>query len=1619
MAKALKRKKKPGLVDQVVSETKKHSIKLKGSSVETFVRLYYQDVPPHDIQAEKPATLWGAAKAHLEFSMMRSRGKAMVRAYNPTLKANGWKSHHSVVEVVAENMPFLVDSITALLNSHNLTVHLVIHPVLKNERDKAGNLTRVLSPNEADPGAFAETLLRFEVSQQPLKQLELITKQIQKTIKAVRAAVEDWQPMRETMAAVIEELTEVFAGIPSEVADESRNFLRWAFDNNFTFLGFREYKFQGSGENIKASVDEKTGLGLLRSARAGDYAALSDLVCLPPARGVTKTDPSNVLIIKTEILSPIHRPVYQDVIAVKKIDNKSRVIGQRLFLGLFTSSAYSSSPRQIPLLRRKLQNVVARAQYGSSSHSGKALANILETYPRDELFQISEDDLLKTSVGILHLQERQRVALFTRRDTFDRYISCLIFVPRDIYSMLLRERLQATLERTFKGKVAAHHIEFGDSALARLHINIKTTPGEIPNYNVNKLEAELVKQARTWTGDLLISLTNANGEARALEIMGRYSKAFPRGYQDGYSAEDSVADIAKIDEALGGDKLCMALYRKKDAPKNSLNFKVYNPDRAVPLSDVLPMLEHMGLRVVDEHPFHIRPLNDSGRSVMIQDFGMETRSGASVKLEDVSQNFQDTFIRTWTGHVESDGFNALVIRAGLAWRDVVVLRAYSKYLRQAGIAFSQAYMEQTLANNPKLTRLIVNLFSTLFDPTLAKTSETRAAVLRKKIHDGLNQVTSADEDRIILRFINAIESTLRTNFYQRRSSHGEPKPYASFKLDSSNIDELPLPRPFREIFVYSPRIEGVHLRFGMVARGGLRWSDRREDFRTEILGLVKAQQVKNAVIVPVGSKGGFVVKQRPASGGREAFINEGIACYKTFISGLLDITDNLVGSRVIPPENTVRRDIDDPYLVVAADKGTATFSDIANGVSEDYGFWLGDAFASGGSIGYDHKKMGITAKGAWESVKRHFREMGVNTQKEEFTVMGVGDMSGDVFGNGMMLSPHIKLLGAFNHLHIFVDPDPDPAKSLAERKRLFKLPRSSWGDYNTKLLSKGGAIFDRSAKSLKLTPEIKDCFGITQNTLSPNEMLGYMLRAEVGLLWFGGIGTYIKASTETEADAGDRANDPIRINGKEVRAKVIGEGANLGVTQRGRIEYGLNGGRLNSDSIDNSAGVDCSDHEVNIKILINSAIAGSGLSQKQRTPLLASMTKEVGELCLVDNYEQTQTISMSQFQGTTVLDNQIRLMRMLERLDILNRTVEYLPDDETITERSQEDQALTRPEIGVLLSYSKNWLYGALLKTPFPDDPFLVKDLIQYFPTPLREKFKEYIGQHRLRREIIATVATNSMVNRVGETFVTELMEKTGMPAAEIVRAFTIVRNVFDLDELWDEIESLDNKVPPNVQTVMHLSINALIDWGVLWFLRHGKRPLDIGLEVAEYQAGVHVLTHNTEVALPRHYINDIELRAKPNVVKGVPENLANRIAALVNLYTACDIVRLATSRKLPVAHVSNLYYYVSSKFRLGRLRAAAEGLDSSTHWQKLAIDALVEEIYGSQLRMTTQILDFAGPKMAPEMALTQWIEHNQEVVDQANHLLAELWTAGMSDVSMVAVASRQLRALADTAASK
>ncbi|MFP6735833.1 MAG: NAD-glutamate dehydrogenase domain-containing protein, partial [Rhodospirillales bacterium] len=1053
------------------------------------------------------------------------------------------------------------------------------------------------------------------------------------------------------------------------------------------------------------------------------------------------------------------------------------------------------------------------------------------------------------------------------------------------------------------------------------------------------------------------------------------------------------------------------LYRPAGAKRSTLRFKVLHPRTPLPLSDVLPMLEDMGLKVIDEIPHEVRPEGAGMPTIMIHDFGLITRDGRNVSLDSVRENFHDVFRRTWEGEMESDGFNALVLSAGLGWRDVTVLRTYAKYLRQTNAPFSQDYMERALGNNPQAAAAIARLFAARFDPKI-QSRNSQVSRLTKSLSDLLDKVESADEDRILRRFWNGVAATLRTNFFQTDAGGG-PKSYLSIKLDSGAVDELPLPRPLREIFVYSPRFEAIHLRGGLVARGGLRWSDRPEDFRTEILGLMKAQMVKNAVIVPVGSKGGFVVKRPPATGGRDAFIEEGIACYKLFMSGLLDITDNYQGSRVVAPKDVVRHDDDDPYLVVAADKGTATFSDIANGIAGEYGFWLGDAYASGGSVGYDHKKMGITARGAWESVKRHFRENEKDIQNEDFSVVGVGDMSGDVFGNGMLLSKHIKLYAAFNHIHIFVDPDPDPGKSFAERKRLFNLPRSGWSDYNAKLISKGGGIFERSAKSIKLTPEIRSRFAISNSQVTPNELIQILLRAEIELLWFGGIGTYIKASSEAHADAGDRANDALRIDGRELRCQVIGEGANLGATQRGRIEFALAGGRLNTDSVDNSAGVDCSDHEVNIKILLDSVVAKKKLKIGQRNKLLRSMTDEVGELVLRDNYLQTQAITLTRSRETDVIDLQGRFVRFLERTGRLDRAVEFLPDDEELEERERDNIGLTRPEVSVVMPYAKLWLYDELLASGLPDEKLLQTDLIEYFPTPLRQKYRREILGHRLAREIIATVVTNSMINHVGGTFVINLMEKSGARPVDIARAYIVVRDTFDLESIWREIEALDNKIAASMQATLLQSVNQLIERATLWLLRGLDHPINIGGAIDEFRPGVQQLKKIIKDVAPKEVIDRVEYRARRYAGEGVPLDLARRVAYLLLLISSFDIVRTENLCHVIIADVARLYFRVGETFGLGWLRFGAEQLPADNHWQKLASAAMIEELYTHQKGITLRIVNGVGGGRG---ALDAWVKSNTMLMEQTRQMMNELEAAEQVDLSMLAVASRHLSAIASGA---
>ncbi len=1613
---------KTELLDKVFDLIDKRMSGDKARRARLFTEHYYRHTPPEDIVDREPEDLYGAALSMWSFGQERAPGAPKIRVYNPRFEEHGWHSTHTVIEIVNDNMPFLVDSVTMELARQGLTVHLIVHPIYGVERDAKGK-AKDFPSESADPSKLPrESFMHVEIDEQSAPAvLKAIEEGLAEVLGDVRAAVEDWKAMRERAAEVVQALKKSPPkGVDKRTVEETAAFMQWLHDDHFTFMGYREIGFEGTGKNAKLVIDDKSGLGVLRDPDRQVFEGLRHLGRLPVEIQQTMFEPNLVRITKANRRSTVHRRVHMDTVAIKIFDKNGKPVGERLFVGLLTSVAYNQSPREIPLLRQKVEAVIERSGFETGGHSAKALTHILESYPRDELFQIERDQLYDIAKGILHLQERQRIALFLRPDPFQRYVSALIYVPRDRFSTDLRRKIGRILAKELEGAVVANYTHMSDEALSRVQFIIKTTPGKIPAYDRKELETKLREETRTWEDRLRQAMIENHGEERGLTLLRKYSEAFPIAYRDHFNVQTAAFDIDRIEVALETGQLGVSLYHPIETEKHQLRLKVYHPGGPMVLSAVMPMLENMGLKVMEEQPYEVRPQEDpvdGGKGaeterpeqiVHLHDFALETHGGQPVDFHAVRDVFHDSFVRVWEGEIEDDGFNRLVLSAGLGWRDVVVLRAYSKYLRQAAIPFSQDYMEETLALNGAITKHIAELFRVRFDPEFDGDREARGNELIKAVHEALDEVSNLDEDRIIRRFLNIILATLRTNFFQPTEDGGY-KSMVSVKLASREIDEIPQPAPLREIFVYSPRFEAVHLRFGLVARGGLRWSDRREDFRTEVLGLVKAQQVKNAVIVPVGSKGGFVLKKAPPPSDRDAFMKEGVACYRLFISGMLDITDNLVTGELVPPKQVVRWDDDDPYLVVAADKGTATFSDFANAVSQSYGFWLGDAFASGGSAGYDHKKMGITARGGWEAVKRHFREIGHDTQTQDFTVIGVGDMGGDVFGNGMLLSEHIRLVAAFNHLHIFIDPEPDAAKGFKERKRLFEAVKG-WDQYDTKLISKGGGVFERKAKSIKLTPEIKERFGIAEDELTPNQLIKQILKSEADLLWFGGIGTYVKHTDESQADVGDRANDAIRVNGADLKVKVLGEGANLGITHRGRIEFAAKGGRINTDAIDNSAGVDCSDHEVNIKILLGDVVQRGDMTEKQRNQLLEKMTDEVAQLVLRDNYQQTQSISVTQARAATSLDRHQRLIRAYERAGDLDRALEFLPDDEEIAERMQKSQGLTRPELAVILAYAKNLTYQDLLESDLPDDPLLEEDLFRYFPKPLQEKYADNILGHRLRREIIATSVTNSMINRTGPSFVNEMQQRTGMGADEIARAYTVVREVFDLRAIWGQIEALDNKVTAGLQNKMLRETGRTVERMTEWFLRNEKHPIDIKGSIDTYETGVRALQENFADILSERAQQDIHTRIERfGEEEAAPKKLVTAIAQLKVLSSACDVVRLAAAAGHPVKDVGRTYSSVGARFGLDWLRSAANRIPSDNQWHRMALGAIIDDLWGLQGDLAARILQ---GKESGDTAIESWIAGRKEAVERIDGLLAELDRLPQLDLAMLAVVTRELRTL-------
>jgi len=1430
------------LIDAVCARVRESLPDGRSAPCEAFVRQYYHWVPPEDLAERSPEDLYGAAIAHWEFARERAPAQAKVRVYNPDPERDGWSSPHTVVEVVSDDMPFLVDSVTMELGRQGHGIDLVIHPVIHLRRDQHGVLTDVLE--RTAPDATPESILHAEVTREADDEArESLKASVERVLGEVKAAVEDWGAMQAQVGAIVKEFDERPPPIdPAEVA-EAKALLEWLADDHFTFLGYREYDLESIDGESGLKVRADTGLGILRAHPKREFTPLKPKA-LELARG-----PQPLVVTKANSRATVHRPSYLDYIGVKRFDSEGTVVAERRFLGLFTHFAYQESPRRIPLLRGKVQSVLERAGFPPDSHDAKALTEILESYPRDSLFQIGSEQLFEIAMGILGLGERQRLRLFVRSDPLDRFIECLVLIPRDRFNTQNRERVGALLTEAFGGSHLDWSLQLSESVLVRVHYIVRCPQGVPGDVDLKALERRLARAIRAWTDDLRAALLEELGEERASRAFRRYEAAFPPAYRDDRPAEEALADIARLDELASTDGPIISLYRPRGGMPKAVRCKLYSSS-GVALSDVLPTFEHMGARVVDERPYAISPADSD--TLWIYDFGLRCEVE---DLERAREPFEEAFLAVCRGELEDDGLGALVLEAGLTGREITVLRAAARYLRQAGIPFSDAYMERTLIGHPDIARLLVKLFVARFDPD--KTDTEMAERLGRAIEMAIDSIPSLDEDRILRSFLSVVWAILRTNYFRTEgpgpaedlAEHARRRSFLSFKLDPTKIPLLPLPRPRFEIFVYSPRVEGVHLRGGRVARGGLRWSDRPEDFRTEILGLMKAQMVKNALIVPVGSKGGFVVKRPPSEGGREALLQEGVACYRTFLSGLLDLTDNVEQSgEVVGPPQVVRYDEDDPYLVVAADKGTAAFSDIANAVSGDYGFWLGDAFASGGSKGYDHKAMGITARGAWESVKRHFRELGTDIQTTDFTVVGIGDMSGDVFGNGMLLSPHIRLVAAFNHMHVFLDPDPDPAPSFAERKRLFELPRSAWSDYDHGLISEGGGIYPRTAKSIPISAQAKETLAIEADELAPAELISAILRAPVDLLWNGGIGTYVKASDEAHADAGDKANDAVRVDGAELRCRVVGEGGNLGFTQQGRIEYSLKGGpeeeggRINTDAIDNVAGVNCSDHEVNIKILLGSLVSADEMSEDQRNELLVEMTDAVAERVLYGSYTQTQALSLAVAQAEPMVDVHARLIRHLEQVAGLNRELEFLPSDEAIGDRKAAHKGLVAPELAVAMAYCKIHTYSELLESDLPEDAYLAHDLERYFPSPLPERYSEHMREHRLRREIIATVVANQLVDRAGTTFVFRLGEETGAPASLLARGYAVAREVFDMRPFWEQVEALDNRVAAATQLEMLIEARRLVERATRWLVRAHPRGIDIEATTKRFEPGADLL---------------------------------------------------------------------------------------------------------------------------------------------------------------------------------
>lgn len=1575
-----------------------------------FLEIYYGTASLDELRDHNPHHLIGAALSHLRLSEARGNKRHVVRVFNPVEESDGWHSQHTIIQTVAIDSPFIVDSLSLCAQRHQLRIYSTLHPVLDVSRDPNGKVLSV-SPQNLSETSGNESFVYMEVSKvTEQSKLDDLSDTLNRTLGDVGAAVSDWTAMRDMAAKIAYDLDPETLPLDPDDVEEGRNFLHWLADNYFTFLGYRRYDLVSTGKKTQLKQVSESGLGILRGSSSDD-----EPLTLPSELKRRALTPEFAIITKANSRSTVHRSAYLDYIGIKRFDPAGNVCGEHRFLGLFTSPVYTLNPLEIPIIRRKLSSILEGSGFPPGSHSGKALLQSLQTLPRDELFQANKQELSEVANGILLMQERPQVRLFVRRDAFGRFYSCLIYAPRERYNSTVRERMQEILGRELKGQEIEAFVHMGESILARVHMIVHTKPWQRARIGHKRLEHALELATETWEDRLRSSLIRRHGERRGLHLFNSWGRHFPAAYQEDTAADKAPHDIRYLTRLNHKNPVDLSLYRSSSSPEGVMRVKLFTREQPIVVSDALPLLENMGLKVLAERPYEIQ-LEDNS-VFWIHDLEVLSTHSSDADVAQAKDRFRTMFLSTWTGQSENDALNSLVLKADLDWVQVRIIRAYAKYLLQTGMPFGERYVEEILSVNPELCTLTVRLFETRFDPSIAPPlRDSLLKEINSSLDKSLNDLTGQDDDRIWRALVGFVRSSLRTNHYIRGRA-GKAKPYLSFKLRSKNITELPLPRPEVEIFVYAPHMEGIHLRGGLIARGGLRWSDRKADFRTEVLGLMKAQMVKNTVIVPVGSKGGFIAKKLAPAWDKDETLTEVKRCYRDFIRGLLDITDNVVHDKVVPPDYVVRHDQDDPYLVVAADKGTATFSDLANEIAADYGFWLGDAFASGGSVGYDHKDLAITARGAWESAKRLFGQMGINPEKEPITVIGIGDMSGDVFGNGMLLSKSIRLLAAFDHRHIFIDPDPDPAQSYRERERLYELDRSSWEDYDPGALSSGGAVYARTAKSIQISTKAKSVLGLTKSSYRPQELIKEILQAPVDLFWNGGIGTYVKATNESHMDVGDRANDAIRVNGKDLRCKVIVEGGNLGVTQLGRVEYSRSGGHITTDFIDNSAGVDCSDHEVNIKIFLNQFIQKGQLSEADRREHLTAMTQEVSNLVLRDNYLQALALSVAESQSQTHIDEHAHLLRTLERMGSLDRKLEYLPSEDDLVERRAAKQGFTRPELAVLLAYAKIALKNSMDMKALAGDQYLSRELNDYFPDLIRRKFSGRI-EHPLRNAIIGTAITNSMINRMGPNFPFRVQEATGASLNDVARAYTIARESLNMLPLWRSLEKLSLPTHASLQTHVISLSSHLVHHATRWLLEHGYGNTGIMESVHKLKPCTEqLLSMLPDVLSPSlrgHYENSLSQYKDPEI----GDETRKLIAAIPALYSAFDVHLVATELHISVAHAARAYFEIGSVLGLDWLRDQIESLPVDDHWKAMSRASLRERLYAQQRRLAIEVLSRGENANAIE-SVGKWLSEKETVTRHFLDTLNEIKTTGQVEYASMSVAVEETYSLRDRPGSR